>query len=181
MLKRFVCCLIVALTLCGIVTPASASETDHSSCALAHLDIPLSYDLQHYIYELSWEYDIDPILVMAIIKKESKFDPHTVGDSGNAIGLMQIQRRWHNERICLLKCNDMYDPYQNILVGMDYLAELFEGDMTTEWVLMAYNGGRTWANKHATVGYTTKYARDVLKIMDKFNEEIASKYSTDET
>lgn len=181
MLKRFTCCLIIALTLLGLVTPVSATEMDHSSCVIPHLDIPLSYDLQHYIYELSWEYNVDPILVMAIIKKESKFDPHTVGDSGRAIGLMQIQGQWHYERICLLKCNDMYDPYQNILVGMDYLAELFEGDMTTEWVLMAYNGGRTWANKHATVGYTTKYARDVLKIMDKFNEELAVKYAVAET
>ncbi len=181
MLKRFVCCLLIAFTLCGLVSPVSvgASEMDHSSCAIPHLDIPLSYDVQHYVYELSWEYDIDPILVMAIIQKESKCDPNTVGDYGKAIGLMQIQRQWHYERIRELKCTDLYDPYQNILVGMNYLAELFEGDMTMEWVLMAYNGGRTWANKHAVAGYTTKYAREVIDIMDDFCEELEAAYVTD--
>ena len=179
MRKRFIRFLATMLVLSSIMTPMSvdAYGFNHGDCVLAHLDIPLSYEIQHYIYELSCEYNVDPILVMAIIQKESKCDPNTVGDSGNAIGLMQIQRKWHNERICRLKCDDMYDPYQNILVGMDYLAELYEGDMTTEWVLMAYNGGRTWANKHARIGYTTKYAREVLDIMDEFYEMIEDEYA----
>lgn len=174
MFKRFACCLTAIFILCGLAVPVSAatSEVDHSSCVIAHLDIPLSYEVQHHIYELSWEYDIDPILVMAIIQKESKCNPDAIGDYGNAIGLMQIQQRWHHERMRDLNCTDLSDAYQNITVGMDYLAELFEGDMSTEWVLMAYNGGRSWANKHARVGYTTKYAREVISIMDEFYEMI---------
>lgn len=178
--KRFVCCLVATLVLCGLTTPVSAADNDdHSSCVIAHLDIPLSYELQHYIFELSCDYNVDPILVMAIIQKESKCDPNVIGDSGNAIGLMQIQQRWHYERIRKLKCTDLSDPYQNILVGMHYLAELFEGDMSTEWVLMAYNGGRSWANKHARIGYTTKYARAVIDIMDEFQEMVKDKHDVE--
>lgn len=181
MRKRFTRFLAMMLVLCSIMAPmpVDASEVDHDSCVLAHLDIPLSYEIQHYIYELSWDYNVDPILVMAIIQKESKCDPTVIGDSGRAIGLMQIQQRWHYERIRALKCTDLSDPYQNILVGVHYLAELFEGDMSTEWVLMAYNGGRPWANKHTLIGYTTKYAREVLDIMDGFYEELEEKYAVE--
>lgn len=176
MCKRLLSGICILLILFGLTLPVSASELDCGNCIIPHVDISLSNEIQHYIFELSWEYNVDPFLVMAIIQKESKCDPNTVGDSGRAIGLMQIQRRWHNERICRLKCDDLYDPYQNILVGMDYIAELYEGDMSTEWVLMAYNGGYAWANKHAQIGYTTKYAREVIEILDGFYEDMEDKY-----
>lgn len=178
MLKRFTCSICILLILIGLISPVStiALENEHDSCVLAHPDISLSNEIQHYIYELGWEYDINPILVMAIIQKESKCDPDAIGDSGKSIGLMQIQQQWHTARMKKLKCTDLRDPYENITVGMNYLAELFEGDQSTEWVLMAYNGGRTWANKHASIGYTTKYAREVIEIMDGFYEDIESEY-----
>ena len=45
-------------------------------------------EYSEYVYKYSEEYNLDPLLVFAIIKAESNFDPNSVSDS-NAMGLMQ--------------------------------------------------------------------------------------------
>ena len=48
---------------------------------------PIEYS--EYVYKYSKEYNVDPILVFAIIKAESNFNPDVVSSS-KAIGLMQL-------------------------------------------------------------------------------------------
>lgn len=133
-----------------------------------YFDIPLDEELQDYIWELCDEYHVSRTLVYAIIQRESQFDPNTIGDNGASYGLMQVQPLWHEDRMELLNCNDLFDPYQNVRVGIDYLAELVKTGKSISWVLMAYNGGRSYADEMQEAGQVSQYAKDVIKYKDEF-------------
>lgn len=127
-----------------------------------YYDIPLSEDLQDHIFEVCEEYNVDSDLVVSMIRKESTYTADAIGDNGRSFGLMQIQPRWHSARMAELGCNDLLDPYQNVTVGVDIIAELLEKDKGTSWALMAYNGGERYANKLAKSGKISDYASLVM-------------------
>ncbi len=127
-----------------------------------YYDIPLSKDLQDHIFKICEERDIDPAIVIGVIERESDFRPGRMGDSGKSYGLMQVMKKWHVGRMKKLGVTDLSDPYQNVLVGIDYLDELIDRDKGIEWALMAYNGGPGYANRKAAAGIVTRYAAGVL-------------------
>lgn len=127
-----------------------------------YYDIPLDKDLQDYIFDICEERDIDPAIVIGIIERESDFRPKLMGDSGKSYGLMQVMKKWHVGRMKKLGVTNLKDPYQNVLVGIDYLDELIDRDKGVEWALMAYNGGPAYANRKVASGVVTAYARGVL-------------------
>lgn len=128
-----------------------------------YFDVPLEHELQDYIFELCDEKCIDPAIIIAMIDKESKFDIDIIGDKGKSYGLMQIQPRWHKERMEELGVTDLLDPYQNVTVGIDILAELLESGKSLEWALMAYNGGHSYANRLTDEGRLSTYASTVIE------------------
>ncbi|MBR5862163.1 MAG: transglycosylase SLT domain-containing protein [Bacteroidales bacterium] len=133
---------------------------------VSYYDVPLSDDLQDHIFSLCEMYNVDPAIVIAMIEKESTYDPKIIGDNGNSFGLMQIQPRWHQERMDILGVTDLLDPYQNVQVGIDYLADMIEQGGSIEWALMAYNGGPSYANDMVAIGSLSYYARTVLSWAD---------------
>ena len=134
------------------------AETEESR----YYDIPLSEQLQDHIFEECEKYGIETALVLAVIWQESQYDASAIGDGGNSVGLMQIQERWHRERMERLGCTDLQDPYQNITVGVDLLAELYNMNPDTYWILMAYNGGIDYANSMAAANTYSTYAVEVI-------------------
>jgi soluble lytic murein transglycosylase-like protein len=128
-------------------------------------DVPLDKELQLHIIQTCEEYHIDPAIVMAMIWRESGFRADAVGDNGNAFGLMQIWPYWHGGRMERLGCTDLLDPYQNVVVGIDYLAESidrYDGDVAK--ALVAYNQG----SYYETI---TGYALDVLDMAEELRCE----------
>jgi soluble lytic murein transglycosylase len=94
----------------------------------------------------SAKYDLDPLLVYALIRQESLFQGQ-VTSSAYAQGLMQVipptgdyiarQLRWTGYHSA-----DLYRPYVNVAFGVFYLAEqrdIFDGNLTA--ALAAYNAG----------------------------------------
>lgn len=124
--------------------------------------VPMDADLQDHIIILCRQYSLDPAIVFAMIDLESNFDPLEVGDGGDSKGLMQVQAKWHQKRMDKLGVTDLFDPYQNVKVGIDYLGELNQKGKSIEWVLMAYNGGPRYANRKTKEGVVTKYAERVI-------------------
>lgn len=114
---------------------------------VSYFDVPLSEDLQDHIFSECEKYGVDPAIIIAMIERESTFRESVVGDNGNSFGLMQIQPRWHKARMERLNCDNLLDPYQNVTVGVDLLAELIDTGRGLDWALMAYNGGPGYANK----------------------------------
>lgn len=131
-------------------------------------DVPLSTDLKIHIIETCQSYEVDPDLVFAVIGQESNYDADTVGDNGNSLGLMQVQPKWHLKRMEKLGCTDLMDPYQNVLVGIDYLSALIGKEKGLEWALMAYNGGPSYANNKVSIGEVSEYAQSVIKLSEDF-------------
>ena len=87
----------------------------------------------------SKQYGVDSLLVKAIIKAESDFDPKAVSRKG-AMGLMQIMP----ENFQHLDIENPFDPQENIMGGtryFRYLYDRFDGKLALS--LAAYNAGPT--------------------------------------
>ena len=108
-------------------------------------------------------YNVDPNLIYAVIKQESKFNPNAVSHSG-AKGLMQLidttaQDMAENTNSIDKNNLDIYDPYTNIFLGTKYISYLinhFDGNYYL--AITAYNAGmgntKAWLKKEYT-DYTT--------------------------
>ena len=91
--------------------------------------------------------DVDPLLVLALMRQESMFDP-AARSSADARGLMQLLPSTA-ERIAQRlgqpsPVGQLYDPDTNITLGVAHLQQLlnaYDGDQIK--VLAAYNGGES--------------------------------------
>lgn len=81
-------------------------------------------ETNNHIEKTAKRYGLDSKIIKALIEEESGWVASAEGDNGNSIGLMQIQERWHKERMKRLGVTNLYDSEQNITVGCDILAEL---------------------------------------------------------
>ena len=157
-----------------IAPPTPIVTTETEVVENLYFDVPLDQDIQDYILVMCAECDtcdLDPAIIIAMIWKESEFDTNAIGDNGNSLGLMQVQPRWHSERMEKLNATDLLNPYQNIRVGIDYLVELYSINDDIQWVLMAYNGGPTYANNLRSSGLVSDYALEVLNKAEELREE----------
>ena len=136
-------------------------------------DVPLTFELQTYINNVCLRYEIAPEIVFSMIAKESNYNANEIGDNGDSEGLMQVQRKHHEGRMDKLGCTDLLNPYENVLVGVDYLAELltqYEGNL--EKALTAYNAGPTGAYEdYFSKGIeASEYAEAVIESSKKIDE-----------
>ena len=134
-------------------------------------DVPLSAELQLHIRDLCGRYNVDMPLVLAVIGQESNYKAGAVGDGGSSIGLMQIQPQHHQARMDRLGVMDLSDPYQNVDVGIDLLAELMGENKGTEWAVTAYNAGAAAADHNRAIGVRSEYADCVLTLMEMLRKE----------
>lgn len=110
---------------------------------------PLHY--RDIVFQRAEEQGLDPFLVAAVIRRESKFRADATSAPG-ARGLMQIMPEtgeWVAEQLKLPYSPEMlYDPDYNVRLGCWYLASLHkEFGGNTVLALAAYNGGRTNVRK----------------------------------
>lgn len=111
-------------------------------------DIPLDGETQAYLRAACEESGVTYELALAVIWKETGYQ-NVIGDSGNSVGYMQVQPRWHQERMNRLGVDDLSDPYGNFRVGCAYLAELLR-KYDTDKALTAYNTGKPGNSAYAT-------------------------------
>ena len=93
-------------------------------------------------YRAAEEVGLDPLLVLAVISVESRFNP--VAESGmGAKGLMQIIPKYHRAKLLEQGGEDaVLDPEANIVVGVRILQEYVHRTGTLEAGLQYYNGAR---------------------------------------
>lgn len=113
-----------------------------------------------YVRDVSRGYNVSPELVQSIIYHESRYDEHA--RSGDCVGLMQINSRYHIVRAKRLGVTNLSDPYSNVLVGVDYLSELLRTYKDPALVLMIYNSGTCRGMSLYSKGEISGYARKVL-------------------
>ena len=90
------------------------------------------------------------------------------------IGYMQIYEECHRDRMERLNVTDLTNPYQNVLVGIDYLSELIERYGTIQDALAAYNYGEQGAKQHLWKNgiYVYEYNQTIMSRMKEIEEEL---------
>ena len=110
------------------------------------LDSKSIYEISKTIYEESVRYNFNPLLITAIIKTESNYEPTAVSDS-YAYGLCQVRRfiapelaenlgiKWDGAE------KTLFDPIKNIQIGVYYLSILNKDFNDLNTAVIAYNQG----------------------------------------
>ena len=108
--------------------------------------------------KVAQQYGVEPELIEAIIKTESGGNPNAVSPVG-AQGLMQLMPK----TAAGLGVQNAFDPYQNIMGGSKYIANLikqYNGDI--EKALWAYNAGPGNVAKGRKPKETRNYIPNVM-------------------
>lgn len=114
-------------------------------------------------YAIGQELKLDPMLILAVISVESRFNPIAESTMG-AKGLMQVIPRYHPDKFDPLGGEKMaFEPETNIMVGAKILKDYmrFTGDLGD--ALQMYVGATTTENEN---GYSGK----VMQERDRLNQ-----------
>jgi soluble lytic murein transglycosylase-like protein len=103
-------------------------------------------------HRVAGELGLDPLLVLAVISVESRFNPIAESVMG-AKGLMQIIPKYHAEKLRAAGGEDaVFDPESNIEIGARILDEYVRRTGNLEAGLQFYNG----ASRDGTASYAQK-------------------------
>jgi soluble lytic murein transglycosylase-like protein len=113
-------------------------------------------------YSAAHEVGLDPLLVLAVISVESRFNPIAESVMG-AKGLMQIIPKYHRAKLADLGGEAaLWDPEANIRVGALILQEYVYRTGTLEAGLQFYNG----ANRDTRAQYAQKVMAERARLME---------------
>jgi len=113
-----------------------------------------------HIYTTARLYGIEPMLIKAMIKVESNFNPKAVSPKG-AMGVMQLMPQTARRN----GVRNPYDPAQNIIGGVKYfkmLTNTFNGDLRL--ALAGYNAGEDAVIQY---GYQIPPYRETINYVDR--------------
>jgi len=94
---------------------------------------------------------LDPLLIIAVIAVESRFNPIAESEMG-AQGLMQVIPRFHKEHLETAETDSVLDPHANIRLGARILKDYIRSGGTEVAGLQRYNG----ASGDESNGYAAK-------------------------
>lgn len=183
-LAGFALLIVVSIFLLVSELSAQAKETDTTATVTeaTFYEVPIDIDLLDHIQGLCADYEIPVELALAVIETESSYQADAVSPVG-AVGMMQVIPEYHEDRMNRLNCTDLFDPYQNVTVGMDFLSELIDKyDGNFHKALTAYNHGQKGANdKFFGQGtYQTEYSLKVLETAQKIEKGMIEMNWTDD-
>jgi soluble lytic murein transglycosylase-like protein len=155
----------------GAVTACAPAAEDHSTAGPEPLDATQQALVEHLsrrffiaagatermvaaAHRAAHEVGLDPLLVLAVISIESRFNPIAESVMG-AKGLMQIIPKYHLDKLRAAGGEDVvFDPESNIHIGARILQEYVHRTGTLEAGLQFYNGA--WRDNSA------QYAHKVM-------------------
>jgi soluble lytic murein transglycosylase-like protein len=111
-------------------------------------------DVVRTAYREGSRYGLDPMLILAVIAVESRFNPFAASEQG-ALGLMQIVPRFHKDKLPGDGVPAMLEPGANIALGARILKDSIRRGGSDEAGLQLYNGAfddetRAYANRVLT-------------------------------
>jgi soluble lytic murein transglycosylase-like protein len=94
---------------------------------------------------------VDPLLILAVIAVESRFNPIAESEQG-AVGLMQIVPRFHMDKVAATGTPSFLPPHANIAIGTRILKDSIRRGGGEAAGLQLYNGSfddetRSYANR----------------------------------
>jgi soluble lytic murein transglycosylase-like protein len=114
----------------------------------------VAYDLVSHAHRVGRQLQLDPLLIIAVISVESRFNP--IAESGaGAKGLMQIIPKYHGDKLEGFGGEQaLFNPAANIEVGSQILREYIRRTGNVNIALQMYAG--------ALGDYEDQYTRKVL-------------------
>jgi soluble lytic murein transglycosylase len=113
------------------------------------------HQYDHLIRSVATEHRLDPMLVKAVVWRESRFDPGKHGSAGER-GLMQVSEKaaheWASEnKVATFRAEQLFDPKTNLEAGTWYLRRAFERWKAQSdpmaFALAEYNAGASRAQR----------------------------------
>ncbi len=132
---------------------ANQIQFPRSTEELARYRFPLAY--WDTVQKLAKENNIDPYLVVALIRQESLFEPRAVS-SATALGLMQLLHSTATRTAARLKLSSpprdaLFEPELNLTLGIHHLKELLQRySNNLVKAIAAYNAGENAVSKWET-------------------------------
>ena len=135
-----------------------------------YFDISVPKDIQDYMFELCKEYDIPGALIVAMMERESRFNPDAVSRT-NDYGYMQINKGNFEWLKNTLGISNLLDPKENILCGVYIISShLKKNNNNINKALMCYNCGAGGAARLWRQGtYSTAYSRSIIERYNYYN------------
>ena len=123
----------------------------------------INHDYDSSIREAAIKSRVDPLLVKAVIKVESNYNPNAVSRKG-AKGIMQITPDTARK----LRLDDPFDPVQNIIAGTKYLKQQLDSFGDIRLGLAAYNAGPGRVSPQGMLVYIPETQSYVAKVLQEY-------------
>jgi soluble lytic murein transglycosylase len=192
-MKRFLWTLIAVLAVAAVGAAALkvGLSPDPRYTAREWLNGSRYWQYDPLIHQVALKNNVDPLLVKAIVWRESGFHPDKVGTRGER-GLMQVTEiaatDWAKaEKVETFVPTDLFDPKTNLDVGVWYLRRALdrwkEKDNPVPFALAEYNAGKSrvdrWISETQRGDQTT--AKEMVNQMDfastkRYVEDITARY-----
>jgi soluble lytic murein transglycosylase-like protein len=175
--------LFAAFTLAGAGTPWTLQKTMGPSVEVSESDFRLAAAAERkpegkfdrLITEAATTYGVDVDLIRAVIKAESNFNPRARSPVG-AEGLMQLMPALQKD----FGITDPFDPRQNVMGGVRYLAKLLDmhgGNVAL--ALASYNAGPGNVARYGGIPPFRETRNYVKKITKWYNEATSADAPTE--
>jgi len=142
------------------------SEIDALAASLAkryRVSIDATRNVVATAYREGSRIGLDPLLIIAVIAVESRFNPIAESETG-AQGLMQVIPRFHKERLETETIDSVLDPHANIRLGARILKDYIRTGGTEIAGLQRYNG--------STADESNAYASKVLGEKQRLKQSV---------
>ena len=130
-------------------------------------DIPLTYEQQKFVANLSGEFGLSFELIISMMKIESNYQTDLISETSD-YGIMQLNSKNHEffAKLSGLKTYDVFNFYDNVTMGVNYLVylrnNLIKQGITNQedltiYLLNSYNMGEMgFKNYVKRTGMTTR-------------------------
>ena len=158
-LLKFIIC--VGFAVAAALAAVALRSGDAIYTAYEWISPARFHQFDNLIRNVAAEHQLDPMLVKAVVWRESRFDPHKLGSAGER-GLMQVSERaareWAREtHVGDFVVDDLFSPRTNLEAGTWYLRRAFQHwehqSRPVAFALAEYNAGASraqrWANNES--------------------------------
>src|SRR5436189_4209916 len=188
-LFKFIVCVLLALAVGSVYLAVRSGDPIYTFYEWMSPARFQRYD--ELIRSVAIAHHLDPMLVKAVVWRESRFDPKKYGGAGER-GLMQVSEKAANEwarenKIDNFRVEQLFDPKTNIDAGTWYLRRAFEHWETQSeplpFALAEYNAGASRAQRWSGGdGVAAIPTRTFLKRIDfpgtrKYVDSIIARYA----
>jgi len=151
-----------------VITPKSVNNgapAQSSPAPAASLPLAKNPRINEAVEQAARQYDLDPLLVHAVIQVESNYNQYAISHAG-AQGLMQLMPATARS----LGVRNSFDLEENIRAGVRHLKELKNTYKDDRLALAAYNAGAGAVDKYRWIPPYAETQEYVYKVGKKYGE-----------